>query len=233
MGQMRNEAKFVKEALTSPIRVNIRADRALFTRPEMTVERYSYDVPTCSAMKGVLRSIYNHAGMDYKINNIYVCRKIKRDSVVRNETKLMQNVKAPEPFLLVNDTKNRTLRGTTFLVNVEYVVEAEIIKKAGTFEKNHTLPQFYDMFMRRLYSGGNQRSPWLGCREFHCYVKPYTGVYVKSVYAGKKLDLGIMYQDTKVDENGTEIPLFADTTLEDGRLVFKGWFSNVKGSEDV
>ena len=52
-------------------------------------------------------------------------------------------------------------------------------------------------------------------------------------YAGKKMDLGIMYQDTKVDENGTEIPLFADTTLEDGRLVFKGWFSNVKGSEDV
>lgn len=225
MGQMRKEAKPVG-IVSAPIRVVIRADRALFTRPEMTVERYSYDVPTISAMKGVLRSIFNHDGMDYRILNIYVCRKIVKDMIMRNETKLMQSVTNPQKYLFLKDSSTRVLRGTTFLVNVEYVVEAEIVMRPARFGSTHTLEQFYDMFSRRLDKGGNQRTPWLGAREFPCFVKPLNSACVKSVYAGKTLDLGIMYQDIAVDDNGTAHPIFAKTTLENGKICYCDWFSD-------
>jgi hypothetical protein len=127
--------------------------------------------------------------MDYKILNIFVCRKIVKDMIMRNETKLMQSVTNPQKYLFLKDSSTRVLRGTTFLVNVEYVVEAEIVMRPARFGSTHTLEQFYDMFSRRLDKGGNQRTPWLGAREFPCFVKPLNSACVKSVYAGKTLDL--------------------------------------------
>ena len=197
--------------------------RALFCRPETTVERRSYDVPTISAVQGILRAIFNHDGIDYKINDIYVCRKIRYDSIVRNETKVMQDINNPVPYLLVNE--ERTLRSSSFLVNVEYIVGAEIVKTINTFSpKEHTLAQFYDMFFHRLNSGGMRHVPCLGQQEFTCTVIPYINPFVKSVYAGKTVDLGIMYQMKKIDKDGNVIPLFAETKIEDGRLVYGNFF---------
>ena len=69
------------------IKVEVWGDRALFTRPELSVERMTYDVITPSAARGILESIYWHPGMRYKIDRIHVLNPIKFTSVRRNEVK--------------------------------------------------------------------------------------------------------------------------------------------------
>ena len=216
------DAKYCKTELEGKIKVRIRGKRALFSRPEMTVERVTYDVPTVSAMKGVLRAVYNHDGMDYNIRNIFVCRCIRTDSVIRNETKVVQDVDNPKPYLPVDEY--HTQRNSVFLVEVEYIVDADIVKVPNTFSpKEHKLEDFYRMFFRRLENGGVRHQPCLGQQEFTCVVRPYLEPKVRSVYAGKTLNLGLMYQDTRII-NGKKVPIYADTKLIDGRLVYSNEF---------
>ena len=223
-----SEAKNCSGFLSGRIKVVIKGDRALFSRPEMTVERQTYDVPTISAIQGILRAVYNHDGMDYDIKDIYVCRKIRYDTLVRNETKIVQKIESPKTYLAVNE--DNTLRSSTFLVNVEYVVSADIVKvPCKVTPKEHTVNDFYNMFDRRLNSGGLRHEPCLGQQEFNCFVRPFTKSCIKSMYAGKTLNLGIMYQKKIVNENGKVIPVYAETKLVDGKLVYGNWFTPLGG----
>ena len=67
--------------------VEVWGDRALFTRPELSVERVSYDAMTPSAARGLLESIYWHPGMRYTIDRIHVLNPIRFTNVRRNEVK--------------------------------------------------------------------------------------------------------------------------------------------------
>lgn len=222
------EARNCKSFLSGRIKVHIKGDRALFSCPEMTVERQTYDVPTISAVQGILRAVYNHDGMDYDIKDIFVCRKIRYNTMVRNETKIVQSLTSPKPYLVVNE--ENTLRSSTFLVNVEYVVSADIIKvPCMVTPKEHRLEDFYNMFDRRLNSGGLRHEPCLGQQEFNCFVRPFTNSCIKSVYAGKTINFGIMYQKKMVNEQGRAIPIYAETKLVDGRLEYGKWFTPVGG----
>lgn len=67
------------------VKVNVWGDYALFTRPELKTERYSYDIITPSAARGILEAIYWHPGMRWIIDKIYVKNPIQFTSVRRNE----------------------------------------------------------------------------------------------------------------------------------------------------
>ena len=54
------------------VKVKVWGDYALFSRPEMKVERCSYDVMTPSAARGILEAIYWHPGLKWVIDKIYV-----------------------------------------------------------------------------------------------------------------------------------------------------------------
>ena len=69
------------------VKVKVWGDYALFSRPELKVERYSYDVMTPSAARGILEAIYWHPGLRWKIDRIYVNKPIRFTSVRRNEVK--------------------------------------------------------------------------------------------------------------------------------------------------
>ena len=69
------------------VKVKVWGDYALFSRPEMKVERCSYDVITPSAARGILEAIYWHPGMKWVIDKIYVKNPIRFTSVRRNEVK--------------------------------------------------------------------------------------------------------------------------------------------------
>ena len=69
------------------VKVNVWGDYALFTRPELKTERYSYDIITPSAARGILEAIYWHPGMRWIIDKIYVKNPIQFTSVRRNEVK--------------------------------------------------------------------------------------------------------------------------------------------------
>ena len=50
------------------VKVRVWGDYALFSRPELKVERYSYDVMTPSAARGILEAIYWHPGLRWIID---------------------------------------------------------------------------------------------------------------------------------------------------------------------
>ena len=66
------------------VKIKVWGRYALFSRPEMKVERCSYDVITPSAARGILEAIYWHPGLNWKIDKIYVCRPIKFTNIRRN-----------------------------------------------------------------------------------------------------------------------------------------------------
>lgn len=75
------------------ISVEVWGDYALFTRPELKVERVSYDVITPSAARGLLDSIFFHPGMKWVVDSIHVCSPIRFTNIRRNEVKEIINFK--------------------------------------------------------------------------------------------------------------------------------------------
>lgn len=69
------------------IQLEVWGPYALFTRGEMKVERVSYDVPTPSAARGIVESIYLHPGMRWVIRRIYILNPIEFTTIRRNEVK--------------------------------------------------------------------------------------------------------------------------------------------------
>ena len=76
------------------IKLEVWGDYALFTRPEMKVERASYDVMTPSAARGLIEAIYWHPGMRWRIDDIHVCAPIRFTNLRRNEVKSTVSARA-------------------------------------------------------------------------------------------------------------------------------------------
>ena len=67
------------------VRLMVWGDYALFTRPELKVERVSYDCITPSAARGILEAIFWHPGLKWKIDRIQICNPIRFGNIRRNE----------------------------------------------------------------------------------------------------------------------------------------------------
>lgn len=158
--------------MTYGIRLRVWGERACFTRPEMKVERVSYDVPTPSSARGILEAIHWKPAIVWRIDRIHVLRPIRFASFRRNEVGAKASVqKALQAMgsgslagvgLSVN--KERQQRATTLLVDVAYVIEAhfDMTSAAGSDEPAKHLA----MFNRRAASGQCFHRPCLGSREF-------------------------------------------------------------------
>lgn len=141
------------------VRVRVWGDRALFSRPEMKVERCSYDVITPSAARGILEAIYWHPGLRWVIDKIYVRKPIQFTSIRRNEVK--SKVQAGNVLSVINgankplylSTKEEIVqRAAILLQDVEYVIEAHFDM---TDQANQTdnCGKFKDIIMRRCAEG--------------------------------------------------------------------------------
>ena len=155
------------------IRLKVSGPRACFTRPEMKVERVSYDVITPSAARGILEAIHWKPAIRWHIDAIHVLKPIRFTTIRRNEV----GHKAPagkittamnrgtlEGLSLVVD-EDRQQRAATILVDVAYVIEAhfELTARAGA-EDNAA--KHLDTFNRRAGRGQCFHQPCLGTREF-------------------------------------------------------------------
>ncbi len=67
------------------ITIRVRGDYALFTRPEMKVERVSYDVITPSAARGIIEAVYWKPAIRWVIDKIHVLNEIEFTNIRRNE----------------------------------------------------------------------------------------------------------------------------------------------------
>ena len=203
------------------IKLRVWGDYACFTRPEMKVERVSYDVMTPSAARGILEAIHWKPAIRWVIDKIHVLRPIKFDNVRRNE--VSSKIPKPNPatamrdnkplYFLVDDGGNRQQRASTLLRDVEYVIEAhfEMTDKAGD-EDNEV--KHLDIFRRRARKGQFFHQPALGCREFPASFELIEDDVPESFYAGQTKDLGYMLLD--IDFTNDMTPLFFRANMENG-----------------
>ena len=154
------------------VKVKVWGDYALFSRPELKVERCSYDVMTPSAARGILEAIYWHPGMRWIIDKIYVKNPIRFTSVRRNEVKskvsrsnALQAYNGDERPFYISTKEDIVQRASLILCDVCYVIEAhfELTNKAN---ESDNAGKFKDIIMRRLKRGECYHMPYFGCREF-------------------------------------------------------------------
>jgi len=142
---------------------------ACFTRPEMKVERVSYDVITPSAARGILEAIYWKPQIRWVIDRLHVLKPIRFTSMRRNEVGAKISARTAESAmragrgnigLYVEDERQQ--RAALLLRDVAYVVEAHFEITAGEMNEGKHL----DQFNRRARDGQCYTRPYLGCREF-------------------------------------------------------------------
>ena len=206
------------------IKLRVWGDYACFTRPEMKVERVSYDVMTPSAARGILEAIHWKPAIRWIVDRIHVLRPIVFDNVRRNE--VSSKIPKPNPatamrdrkplYFLVDDGSNRQQRAATLLRNVDYVIEAhfELTDRAGA-EDN--AGKHLDIFRRRARAGQSFQQPCLGCREFPAAFELLEGGVPLSCYAGEKRNLGYMLLD--IDFERDMMPLFFKAVMQDGVIT--------------
>lgn len=141
------------------IKLRVWGDYACFTRPEMKVERVSYDVMTPSAARGILEAIYWKPAIKWIIDKIHVIKPIKFKNIRRNELKSKMSERTGGVFI----EDDRTQRASVVLTDVEYIIEAhfEITGKDDNDPVKHK-----EMFDRRAKKGQCFHHPYFGCREF-------------------------------------------------------------------
>ena len=154
------------------VRLHVWGERACFTRPEMKVERVSYDIPTPSAARGILEAIHWKPAIAWRIDRIHVLRAIRFASFRRNEvgTKASADLarravrSGSVAGLGLSVEKERQQRATTFLVDVAYVIEAHFEMTARANGEDPA--KHIAMFNRRAEAGQCFHRPCLGTREF-------------------------------------------------------------------
>ncbi len=142
-------------------RLKVWGRNACFTRPEMKVERVSYDVMTPSAARGVLEAILWKPAIRWLVERIDVLAPIRWESVRRNEVGSVMSPRTGGIF--VEDQRQQ--RAGLFLREVAYTIHArfEMTDKAGSADN---MVKFQEMFLRRAENGQCFHRPYLGCREF-------------------------------------------------------------------
>ena len=205
-------------------------ERALFTRPELKVERVSYDVITPSAARGLLEAVYWHPGMRYVIDRIHVLNPIAFTSVRRNEVK----DKASASLLKAAATGAKLLphlytgesiqqRASLILTDVRYIIEAhfEMTEKANASDNPG---KFCDIVRRRLAKGQNYSQPYLGCREFPAYLSLFEGECIpRGAYSDvEERDLGLMLYDMDYSNPADYQPMFFRAVMRHGVIDVPG-----------
>jgi len=204
------------------IRIRVSGDYALFTRPEMKVERVSYDVMTPSAARGVIEAVYWKPAIRWTIDRITVLNEIEFANIRRNEIsdKISTHEAerrmngATEPFFL-DATDRRQQRAAMVLRNVDYVVDAhfELTDQAGPED---SVEKHYNIALRRLRKGQHYHAPYLGTREFPARVELLeNGVPPQSSLAGTR-DLGWMLYDLDFGDLADIQPHFFRAVMQDG-----------------
>ena len=205
------------------IKILVEGDYALFTRPELKVERYSYDFITPSAARGILESIYWKPQICWRINKIHVLKKPEFTTILRNEVsskisdsdakKLMENSKSAKGY--IDTTKARQQRSATILKNVKYVIEADFAMTGVNSEEGDTPEKHYNIILRRLKNGQNFHKSYLGTREFPAKVTLLEGDCPKSELIGEQ-DFGMMLYDMDYTDKNNITPIFFRAKMVDG-----------------
>lgn len=153
------------------IQLKVWGEWACFTRPEMKVERVSYDVITPSAARGILEAIYWKPEIRWVVDRLTVLQPIRFTSLRRNEVGSKASaataksaMRAGTGNLGITVEDDRQQRAAALLRDVAYVIDAHFEYTGKGDEKNDA--KHLDQFNRRARKGQCFHHPYLGCREF-------------------------------------------------------------------
>lgn len=181
-----------------PLEVKVWGAFACFTRPEMKVERVSYEVMTPSAARGVLEAIFWKPEFAWRVRAIHVLKPIRYISLLRNELGSRQSARgaaAQGGHFFIED--NRQQRHTLALRDVAYVIQADIFLNPHATEP---VAKYRDQFRRRVARGQCHHLPYLGAREFAAFFGMPDG---DEQPINHSIDLGLMLFDLRYEENPT------------------------------
>lgn len=218
--------------MQNDFKVLVEGDYACFTRPELKVERASYDVPVPGALEGMLKSVYWKPAIRYVIDQIVVFNPIEFFNIRRNEVKdkvsltkmkRRMNGGGGDPAIYADESRNQ--RAAMVLKNVRYGVAFHLeltgLKSEG---EQNSMEKHTCILTRRLKNGQHFRQPCLGCSEFPVrsieLVDDFDLNQVSdAIVAAGDVDLGLMsyrvaFEDRGVPTNGDwENPKFSDRAL--------------------
>ncbi|MGH3796753.1 MAG: type I-C CRISPR-associated protein Cas5c [Pseudonocardiaceae bacterium] len=150
-----------------PVVVQVWGEGALFTRPELKVERVSYPVMTPSAAVGVLESIFWKPEFVWRVVAIEVLNKIKQFTQRRNETTdLASLADAASGRRRIDTVVHRVQRNAVCLRDVAYRIHAHVVLRDHATKAESA---YRDQFRRRVSRGSCFTQPYLGTREFTAY----------------------------------------------------------------
>lgn len=203
------------------IRLHVWGENACFTRPEMKVERVSYDVMTPSAARGILEAIHWKPQIRWLVDRIHVLRPIRFQNIRRNEVaskipannvrKAMRSGDHGSLRLLVDE--DRQQRATLALRNVAYVIDAHFEMTPAGDEDSPAKHQ--DTFCRRAAKGQCFHQPYFGVREFPAHFEPVKEVPPSTLDTPDR-DLGWVLYDLDYANGNT--PSFFRARLTNGVL---------------
>ncbi len=160
-----------------PFCLEVRGDYACFTRPEMKVERVSYDLITPSAARAVFEAILWKPAIRWRVTRVEVLRPVRWASVRRNEVGAVassrnalaaMNGGSGELALYIEDERQQ--RASLLLRDVAYRLHAEMEMVGEDARANPN--KYIAMFNRRAEVGQCVNQPYLGCREFAAAFRP-------------------------------------------------------------
>ena len=201
--------------------LEVSGDFACFTRPEMKVERVSYDVITPSAARSVFEAILWKPAIRWEVRRIEVLKPIKWISVRRNEVKSkisVSNVKEAmngtrqELAMLIED--ERTQRASLLLRDVAYRLHADLLPVGDDARANPA--KYREMFQRRAEKGQCVNQPYLGCREFAARFRLVTDPASEAPALTESRDLGWMLYDMDFAAVNDPKPRFFRADLQNG-----------------
>ena len=222
--------------MPNKIRLHIWGDYACFTRPEMKVERVSYDVITPAAARGILAAVHWKPAIRWVIDRIHVLKPIRFESVRRNElgskisaskvSGAMRRKSVEDLYVLADDSSERQQRAATVLKEVGYVIEAHGVLTARAGE-DETLAKHIEMFKRRATKGQCFQQPCMGVREFpahFAWVDESEPLPVSCLSENElNRDLGWMLHD--IDFDGSNLPHFFRAQMKNGVVEVPPFFA--------
>lgn len=204
------------------IRLEVWGDYACFSRPEMKVERVSYDVITPSAARGLIEAIYWHPGMRWIVDRIHVCSPIRFTNIRRNEVKdtisasnVRTSMNRGTANIYLNTRDSIQQRAAMVLRDVHYMIEAhfEMTAKAAAADNPD---KFQGMMTERMEKGRFYHQPCFGVREFPANFRPCTELPACPAELKGEKDLGWMLLDMDYSDPENIRPMFFRAVMRDG-----------------
>lgn len=204
--------------------LEVRGDWACFTRPEMKVERVSYDVITPSAARAMFEAIFYKPAILWQVRQIDVLAPVRWMNLRRNEVasvastrNAQQAMRQGSGSLALYVDEDRQQRASLLLRDVAYRLHADLVVRSDRTDPEPST-KFFAMFERRARKGQCVNQPYLGCREFAARWRLVGDLAVEPPAIAETRDLGWMLHDLDYSNPADPQPRFFRAQLTQGTI---------------